>query len=653
MKLILMILLFASYLSGNGEHYDIWLSDTVIIEETAASNGAFVESAGGRTLSELRKSYQNSFRKYFPNALTVISDDKLNGTFAVYASVTRASLYEVASHQSKLIYYALPVTATLHFINLATSEELYSQTYTYIGNFQTTTEDEKGLAKKLEDTYQKTYTLLFDYLSQKAFENFKPYQTSARVIGHKWDLVILDKGTESGIEKGDGLESSTASMIRIQYAAKNYSVAKCDLGEAREGDVFYKTYLQAIDTMDKPKIALLDIRKDTDKLSMSDDMFYQFFNDTFAQSGSFSLLSINKSFWKGLNSLQGSVNLPHRFSKRLCPDYFIRLYLDGPYHYDLSTTAKYITNRRYEMRICGEIVDTTARVVASQCHRESFDENITFGEGYDVQSQYEVVTKNAAISLAKILASSVSFAPYSYAISNTADDSIVINDPSNTLFLGETMEVFHDIGAMGEMDHLFIPIAIVKIMDKKNGTASARVVLKTYSEAPDIQLGDQIFHQGIVSQTPDTVSLQLCNGMNSNTITGFDDMVNFLIAGRVLYPFYHDNGLQDAVVKHLNTIEFDNVPNNIHATANYCIQPILKSGLKSSELNNGYLQEVYDFVVGTKIFRDTEVVAKYGVGGEKTFYFSDQESDSSRHLQLLDVSLHGFEDSLKKLNFRQ
>ncbi|MFZ2889185.1 hypothetical protein [Sulfuricurvum sp.] len=649
LRWMFLLWIMLTFVHANDDHYDVWLSDTVVIDDTAAANHHFADAIGVSS-ADLRNSFHDAFKRYFPNAIDTIKPESLSGTYTVYISIARASYYEIPSTTTKLLHVSLPITGTIHFVNLSTSEELYSQTYTYIGNLQTTTQEDANRSEKLINAYRDTYRALCDYLSQKASENFKPQKISTKIIGEKWGVKILDKGVESGILTGDGLESQNGSFIKILYSAKGYSIAKSVLGNTMNGKEFYKTYLQSITTMDRPKIALLDIRKDPNKLLMSDEMFYQFFADTFAQSGSFSLVSINKSFWKGLNSLQGSANIPHRFSKRLSPEYFIRLWIDGPYYYDLPTSAEYMLNRHYQSRLCGEIVDATARVIASECQREEFDENITFGEGYDIPAQFDVAAKNAAVTLAQKLSSSVSFTPFMYTVLSASTKDIRLEDNANTLFEGETLEVFKTIGELEEKGAVAIPIATVKITHKDDKSAIAEVVLKTFADAPDIQPGDIVLHKGIEAQKPNTLSFSLCSSDTSSLHDPFEESQKFLIANRISFPFYHGDGLADVVKEKFSESEFESVPDVQVPTTNYCVQPVSKLRLKSTDDNAKYTQEIYDLIVGAKLFHGSDIYDKYGIGGEKTLYIPDSGSDANRHVQISDIITEGFEKAIKTLN---
>jgi hypothetical protein len=155
-KVLFCFFLTASALlaNGNGNDFDIWLSDAVVTGETVKKNSEFMEAAGDGK-QNLRNSFKNSFRAAFANAVDKIDPQKRRSTAAAFLSIVRASKYEVSMDNSNVAVYTLPVTATINFVNISTGELLYSQTYTHIASIETTKDDE-NIKTKIVKEYSKT-----------------------------------------------------------------------------------------------------------------------------------------------------------------------------------------------------------------------------------------------------------------------------------------------------------------------------------------------------------------------------------------------------------------------------------------------------------------------------------------------------------------
>jgi hypothetical protein len=650
---LLSLGLFLVSLYGAEEPFSIWLSSSVIMENSINQQAEFIEAAGeSNTL--LREAYIRSFKNSFPKAVEAIDPKQQTRTYAVFLSISRVSKYEVNASDSKIVLYSLPVTAAINFMNVLTGELLYTQAYTYIGNFQTMSDDPQ-LHEKLVKAYQDTYQKLIEDLAHKASVSFIPKKLQTKAIGKKFGLLILDKGLADGISEGDGLDGPSGSLLKVKYASMKYSVAKEEFGTISIGSEVTKTYNQALADFKKPKVTLLDVEYDHEKLKLPSNMFYQFFVDKLSQQSSFTLVPINKSFWKAINSLQGSANLGIRFSKRSTPEYFMRLWIDGPYTYDLPTNVSYLTNRHYQMTICGEIVDTSARVVASACKNEKIEDNISFGNGYSKEAQYEVIAKNGALSLAEEFAHSVAFEPITYKIDTVHNGLIEISDEKNILNIGSTVTVYRNLGEVGGTTNVYIPISYSTITQKEGNKLYAKEIMKTFNDAPDVSEDDVIFEQIIKSANDTAKVFTLCDlpsKVGTAEIEGFESGAQYIIAQKLKYPFYHSNGLQESINKHIDESEFEFVPQVISPSSGYCINPVYKYNLLSSKESDDYLENKYSAIVGIKEFKNGEMVTKYGLGGEKSLYPPIQDSKVYLHTNLLEQTLGELENAIKKFEIK-
>ena len=637
------------------EPFSIWLSSSVIVGTKAQQNEDFHKSIGEGN-KDLREAFLSSFKAAFPNAVETIDPKQKSRTSAAFLTISRASKYEVKTDGSSVVLYSLPVTATINFMNILTGELLYSQVYTHIGNIEMTVDDPNA-NEKIVHEYQETYKGLIDELAKNASKSFIPKKIQAKIVGKEFGLLVLNKGLSDGISEGDSLDGEAGSLIKVKYASNNYSVAREEFASASIGSFVTKTYNQSLSDLKKPKVTLLDIQYDQNKSTVTPNMLYQFFVDKLAQNGSFTLVPTNKNFWKAINALQGSANLEMRFSKRTTPEYFMRLWIDGPYQYDIPTNVDYAFTRNYHATICGEILDTSARVLAASCKNEKIEDKVTFGKAYSKEAQFEVVVKNAALSLAEEFAKTVSFEPISYQVASVDKDSIEILDEKNLLNIGSSLTIYRNLGEIGGIHNVYIPISEASVERKEGDKVYAKEIMKSFNGAPNIASKDMIFEQ-VAKGSNDTSKLfSMCNipsNKGSVSIDGFEESAKFIIAKNIKYPFYDALNLQEIITKHIDEVEFEHVPKIIAPVSTYCINPIYKFDLVSSKDSEqaGFLENKYNTVIGIKEIQGDEVKNKFGLGGNKTIYPPAKDSITFLHTNLLEQSSTILETAMKKLDIK-
>lgn len=655
-RFIIISSLTATLLSGSDSPFVIWLSSSIVTSDRIKSNEEFVAAAGENN-TKIRDTFLSSFKKAFPSASETFDRKKQKQTSAAFLNISRASKYSVQATGSNMVLYSLPVTASITFMNLQTGEVLYSEVFTHIGNLETTIED-STVKDKITREYEETYKDLIEDLAQKASKSFTPKKVEAKIIGSKFGLYILDKGLSNGIGEGDSLDGEKGSMFKVKYSSQSYSIAKLEFGDnVAEGSLVSKTYNQSLSDLKKPKVSLLEIDYDKEKLQITPNMFYQFFVDKLAQKGSFSLMSINKNSFKALNALQDSANLGIRFPKRKSPDYFMRLWANGPYSYDLPTNVDYAVKRNYSMTLCGQIQDSTARVLASSCKVEHIEDKVSFGKSYSKEAQFEVLAKNAALSLAEEFAQTISFQPISYKVESVEGEFIKINDEQNLLTAGTSLTIYRNIGKIGSIADVNIPIAEVSILEKNGLIAKAQLVMKTFNDAPEIKSGDMIFEEIPKSANDQSKLLTLCempSNLGGDPINGFETVAKFVIPKRLKYPFYNVKGLQESINQRIEDTEFENIP-KIHAPiTGYCIQPVYKNALISTANaeTKGYLENKYNLIIGEKEYFGNDLKSKFALGGEKTFYPPTIDSQVFIDTNMIEHTISTIENVTNKLEIK-
>src|SRR5574344_982376 len=186
------------------------------------------------------KEYLTLFDKYFPNANQEISDKTKYKTFVAYVNVPRASQYHVKKSENLLDIY-LPLTMSVNFVNMATGETLYSYPITNYFKYETTFEsDIQKRKEKISQLCKQNYEQTLDEIIKQASIDFKPFDITAKIKDTYRSLYILDKGTESGITKGDLLTDENVNQLSVIYSDLNYSVAKKVLGKPTMNSNFSK-----------------------------------------------------------------------------------------------------------------------------------------------------------------------------------------------------------------------------------------------------------------------------------------------------------------------------------------------------------------------------------------------------------------------------
>ncbi len=636
--------------------FEIWLSDAVVTGESVELNKEFMQAAGDKK-EKLRESFKRSFKASFSNAVDKIDPKKRRSTAAAFLSIVRASKYDVNMEGSNVVLYTLPVTATINFVNISTGELLYSQTYTHIGSIEVA-KNEANIESKIIKNYYVTTKELIDELAKTASKKFVPKKLQTKIIGIEHGVIVLDQGSSNGVVEGDSLDGDNGEIINVIYASQDYAIAKEELGKAKIGSTYTKTYSQSLEDIKKPKITLLDIQYNDKILPVPEEMMYQFFADKLSQKGSFTLLSINKNFYTAINALQNSANLGIRFGKRNTPDYFMRLYINGPYFYDIPTNVDYAKQRIYQATVCGEIVDSSARVLGSECQNEKIEDEIKFGKAYSKEARFQVLSKNAIGTLAEKLSAKISFEPISYKVISVKDDKIEIEDDKHLLSEGANITVFKNLGNIGGEKDVFAPIMEAVVESKNGDKVLAKEIIKTFNEAPSVKKGDMIF-ESVIKTTSDTSKLFSICATESNSggekIEGFEEVSKFLISQYLKYPFYDAIGLQSVIDTKISDTEFEKVPKITAPKTTYCLNPVYRYTKISENISTehkGYKEITYNAIAGVKEFAGSELKSKFALGGKITEYAPSAFAPEYMHLKLLESSIGNFEKSMQKLEIK-
>ncbi len=608
-------LLFSSAAFGN-DSFSIWVPKMLIAEESTEKNPIFVASKGANSQNILN-TFNAALKKYYPDAKNEIDKKNIKNTFAAYLKISRASVYEEQKSGSSIKSYTLPVTASLNFLNMANGDILYSHSYTDItqGDLSAIGAEK---TKKLADWYTASYQRLFEHLAKEASQNFKPQKLSAKVIGLEGGLLILDKGLDGGIAKGDTLARENGS-VEVLYSTNGYSIGQDEFPQylTKEGDTLIKTYNGTLDGIKKPRVTLLDI--DIDKKIQEtppEQMLYEIFSDKIAQSGAFALVSIGKDFYAAKRDIISKSGVRVLEGKRSVPDYFLRLYFDGPFGYTAPTNVDYTKQKTYYVGACGELVDASGRVFHSDCAFEEIVDVVAHGKGQSKSARFETVMKNATLKLAESFSKGVSFDKVAYKIKSVNGLKIEFEDDKNLLAPGATITIYKNIGSVGDKKNILIPLQEAVINEKSDTMVKATLDSLKISQKLSVERGDIVAEDVIASSAPSDAKLfSLCDKpskMDAININGFDETARYLIKKSFKYPLYDANGLSAALKRNIDDTKFDKTPIVTTPSTKYCLQPVhwLEVKSKKPSQTKGFEALSCDITGGFRVYEAQEIKNK-------------------------------------------
>lgn len=578
LKLSGVLLLLPLWLLASDSNFMVWTPKIVVVEPSAEKED-FNETRGEFD-KNLFEPYLKSMKKYYPESSEVIDTKKVNKTFAAYLQINRVAKYEVQMTGSQVKSYFLPVTASINFVNLANGEILFSDTFTEIAQIDLAESDLMKHAK-LISLYRQTYETLFERLAKDASEKFNPKQIDARVIGIHKGLLILDKGLGGGIAKGDTL-NRTGGGAFVVYSTQDYAIAKDDFAPSSVGDILTKQYSGSPDMIKKPKISLLDISMDQNRMDLPpSEMLYQIFSDTLAGKANFSLISTSRSYYKAKRDLEAKAGVRILEGKRQIPEYFMRIFFDGPTMYEFPTNVDYAHFNVFNARACGEIVDLSGRILYSACRSEDISDQIVHGKGFSIPARYEIAMKNATIALAEEFSNSIKFDQIDYEVKSVDNSSIQVDDDKSLLAEGSVITVYKNIGDVGSLKNVLIPIqeAVVDTKFGSNITAGLDSMTKSIKEL-NVKAGDRVLEDlistGALMKDAKLVSIcALPAKVKGETINNFDKITRFLIKKNFQYPLYDSLGFKEALKMELDSSKFVITPEpTTPKEIQYCIHPV-------------------------------------------------------------------------------
>jgi hypothetical protein len=452
---------------------------------------------------------QQQAQAHFPAlAATIDSKNRLR-TLALSVQVTRVSRYQIDKSDGTTDIY-LPITLSVYFSNPMTGEVLQSFSQTRYDVLTVSRSLQAAdIAAKVSAAYRSGFAALLDSALTAAASQFNPYVVDTKVADTWRGFVILDKGYQSGIGKGDVMDAGDAE-IRVEYAGQNYAVAVPVLGTPKDGAVFSRASTMALSDVKKPRVLALVSDSNPD---LSDAVSTQLFTDKLGSNAPFATLPLNANFSQVQASIDSHTGIGHDVSgKRALPDYFIRMALPGARHYELPTNLSYKTKQTVQAWAFAELLSRDGRVLYSADVNARIDDTVTNGSGFSVESRKEVVLKNALNDLAERFSKEVRFKPVTLKVTEASSDSVQVEDPGMNLQPGDSIRVYHNAGRPGGIsEDALVPVwdANVASRDGEKVTATL-VVLPVAGKPPKPSSGDVVIVDSVANAGAGAQRIAFC-----------------------------------------------------------------------------------------------------------------------------------------------
>jgi hypothetical protein len=451
---------------------------------------------------------QQQAQAHFPALSATIDSKNRLRTLALSVQVTRVSKYQIDKTDGTTDIY-LPITLSVYFSNPMTGEVLQSFSQTRYDELTVSRSlPAADIAGKVSDAYRAGFSALLDSTLTSAAGQFNPYVVDTRVADTWKGFVILDKGYQSGIGKGDVMDDGDAE-IRVEYAGQNYAVAVPVLGTPKDGAVFSRAGTMALSDVKKPRV--LALVSDGNAV-LSDAVSTQLFTDKLGSNAPFATLPLNANFSQVQASIDSHTGIGHDVSgNRALPDYFIRMVLPAARHYELPTNLSYKTQQSVQAWAFAELLSRDGRVLYSADVATRIDDTVTNGSGFSVESRKEVALKNALNDLAVRFGKEVRFRPVTLKVTDASSDTFQIDDSGMNLQPGDSIRVYHNAGRPGGIaEDALVPVWDASVLSRDGSKVTASLVLPVAGKPSKPSSGDVVLIDSVAKAGAGAQRIAFC-----------------------------------------------------------------------------------------------------------------------------------------------
>jgi hypothetical protein len=570
------------------------------------------------------EAYVKKFKQYFPHAAATINDSNKYSTFAAFLQIPRVSLYRIQK-TDKLVDLYLPVTVSINFANMVTGESLYSYTYTYYGKFETVSgRNEPGKDDpRIINLYRETYNDLLDVVLKQAQAGFTPSTINAKV-GSEWNgNYILDRGMDAGMVKGDIIIDQHKNQLSVVHAAHKYSVAQSLLGAPKKDSVFSKYSNESMDELKKPKVMLLlngNGRSHVKSSGLPDSVVYQLLINALGKRASFSLISVEKSYFDMQRAVLDLTHLKQEVTQnREVPDYFMKLYFHGPFYTNTPTNKSYASVDTYVVQACGSLYDRSGRVLYASCIDEKITDEVFGDIRFSNEAREEILIKNAIVRIADDFAQNVKFRSLEFLVKRAEGKNVVVEDKLNVLVPGQNVTLYRKVGKLsGISEDVLVPIWELRVGEKGSGQATLGRNLMLSPRAPEPVAGDVAMTSSMTAAGSSGAKvLKPCRKElvqdGGPAVQDVDQLLPFILSTGCKYPFYDVAGLSRHVAQYNDgSFGFKKKIEIVEVETDYCVEPVVKITKVTDTPSNQFTSTKYTLVGGVRIYKKDNVVWKKG-----------------------------------------
>jgi hypothetical protein len=630
----LLALMFAP-ISIAAEGVEIYPLPAVFISDQAKLDSDFAKALSANGTGTDRGyaigKFNEIFRKHFSNVAPTIDSKNKYRTFVAYLQVPRVSKYTVKKSEHLVDLY-MPMTITIGFANMVTGEILYTYTYTHYAKYGTTSGAACSQNQEIVKLYRETFDDLLELVISTAKANFNAHAIQATIRDEWKGLYVLDKGTRSGVVKGDTLANDQGQILSILHAEEEFAVGQPLMGTPKGGAIFAKYANEDIAEIKKPKIMLLnDIAiGGEDTASGRKAMVYQLFVNALGKKATFSLLSLDKAFYDVQRAVVETTKLENKVTQqRELPDYFLSLYVQGPFFRSLPTNKSDVSIDEYTVRTCGNFFDSGGQVVYGKCVEEVISDQIVAGIRFHRSAREEIVIKNALIKLADDFIQNVKFTNICLPVSASGNSNVTIEDKPGTLSNGAVITAYHSLGKVSNVNgEVRVPVETLQVSSVAGNRVQAMGLMKFNGNVPAASFGDVVLLQAVQQSGGATAKKKVTFCQQSGN-PGFDEEIRrlffYAVVEGIPYPFYETSILRNTLGS-LPEYGFKQWRGTLSDEAEYCIEPVLRIDSKPQDDQTVKCT----LVTGIKLYQGKNEVWKKGM--QQDWTFSLPASSDSKYL---------------------
>ncbi len=576
-----------------------------------------------------------NFYKTFPAPVSSINDKNKYNTFVAYINLPRVS--ENYFDKGELTDIYMPLTASLNFVNMTTSEILYSESLTKYAKYKTTKSVLKSDTSNtvFEDLYKKTYDDVTKDIIKAAGQNFKPYGITTAIKDKYKSIYVLDKGLTHGIAKGDLLTDSENNQLSVIYSDLDYSLATSIFGNLKKNTLFSKFTNSGLMQLKKPKVLFIN--------DFENEKIYNLFAAALGSNADFSLITVDKSFYD-MQTAVVSLNTGFKnqnIQNREIPDYFFKLYFTKPLFAVYPTNKTFYNINKYGMFVCGNIFDKQGQVVYASCVNDEINDDVISDMKFSDEAQFEIVTKNAFAKLAQDIAAGLKFKTAKIEIDKVKDNTIELKDINHILNFNDNVTVLKRVKTDDGSD-IVIPTWIYRVIAINGNNVTCEMVSSIADELPNPSARDSVTilsassASKIKTNAYDFVTGQSELSGNEVKLKYFDMIAFNAISSKINLPVSVNKIKLDEQIEELNRgYGFKKKIKPVITQSDNKITVKYKIQLISEERNQNLIDKKYRIICGVILNSGNADPIKSGLVQEVTISIPPDKNDDVIEYELL------------------